>query len=311
MSNPFTVSRKPSQLKTSRLADASHHYDDPLPLKDLVFLQSINEQECRIKSSQINSRISNTVPMFVVLLVMMFYTLFTFVESHNAKKFDFETSVKRVESRLGNSTNLNQFDKKIMEIYKPYFGKNEISWFDYFKAYYIDDYYSGTEYDKYFIIIWLIFFPGGLYILGSLSFLVPMTWLVADRKRGILYSYVDGIVMAVRYEDAQFGFAGRMLAFKLFYIHPETGRLGTHIYRPNVSHYTGFLMSTDTENYRFITFLNTYMTEGRDAISPVDYQARNPLFCFAKNPLPDNFEQQVAQILAELDKRKQRNAQSD
>ena len=68
MSNPFTVSRKPSQLKTSRLADASHHYDDPLPLKDLVFLQSINEQECRIKSSQINSRISNTVPMFVVLL---------------------------------------------------------------------------------------------------------------------------------------------------------------------------------------------------------------------------------------------------
>ena len=135
-----------------------------------------------------------------------------------------------------------------------------------------------------------------------------MTWLVADRKRGILYSYVDGIVTAVRYEDAQFGYAGRMLAFKLFYIHPETGKLGTHIYRPNVSFYTGFLMSTDTENYRFITFLNKYMKEGRDAVSSVDYQARDPLFCFAKNPLPDNFEQQVTQILAKLDNRKQRHA---
>lgn len=106
-------------------------------------------------------------------------------------------------------------------------------------------------------------------------------------------------------------FAGRMPAFKLFYIHPETGRLGTHIYRPNVSHYTGFLMSTDTENYRFITFLNTYMTEGRDTISPVDYQARKPFLSFGKNPLPKDFEQQVAQILAEFDKRKQRDAQSD
>lgn len=162
--DPLTVSRKPSQLKTSRLADASHHYDDPLPLKDLVFLQSINEQECRIKSSQVNSRRSNTAPIFVVLLIMIFYILFTFAERHNAKKFDFETSVKRAESRLGNSTNLNQFDKNIMEIYTPYFGKNEINWFDYFKAYYIDEYYSGTEYDKYFIVIWLIFSRWVIYI---------------------------------------------------------------------------------------------------------------------------------------------------
>ncbi len=306
MSNPFTVSRKPSQLKTSRLADASHHYDDPLPLKDLVFLQSINEQECRIKSSQVNSRISNTVPIFVVLLVTMFYTLFMFVDEHRASYITLQHTVDYFNDKYGKDGL-----PKDLNNYQPYLKDGKIGLIEYLTDYYADRIYRNEDFKILKIIGWLIFFPGGLYILGSLNFFVPMTWLVADRKRGILYSYVDGIVMAVRYEDAQFGFAGRMLAFKLFYIHPETGRLGTHIYRPNVSHYTGFLMSTDTENYRFITFLNTYMTEGRDAISPVDYQARNQLFCFAKNPLPDNFEQQVAQILAEFDKRKQRDAQSD
>lgn len=308
MSNPFTVSRFPSQPKTSRLADANYPYDDPLPLKDLVFLQSLNEQECRIKSSQVNSRKSNTIPIFVVLLVMMFYTLFIFVDGHRHKKTDFEKRVAHAELKYKNYQDLNKFDRDYLTMYEPYLGKDGVSWLDYLFYYYNDNIYKRNDFKILKIIGWLILFPGGLYIVGSLSFFVPMTWLVADRKRGILYSYVDGIVMAVRYEDAQFGFAGRMLAFKLFYIHPETGKLGTHIYRPNVSFYTGFLMSTDTENYRFITFLNKYMKEGRDAVSSVDYQARDPLFCFAKNPLPDNFEQQVTQILAKLDKRKQRHA---
>ncbi|MBG2744384.1 hypothetical protein I4554_18030, partial [Proteus mirabilis] len=106
----------------------------------------------------------------------------------------------------------------------------------------------------------------------------------------------------------QFGYAGKMLAFKLFYIHPETGELGIHIYRPNVSHYTGFLLSSDTEDHRFITFLNAYMQQGRDAVCTSDYYARAPLFCFAKNPLPADFEQQVEQILAKLDQEKKRHA---
>ena len=308
MNNSFTVSRHPSQLKTTRLADKSHQYDDPLPLKDLVFLQSINKHECRIKSSQVNSRISNTFPMFLVLMGMMFYTLIIFADGHMHKKADFEKRVARAELKYKNYQNLNKFDRDYLKIYEPYFGESEIGWLGYLFHYYNDDIYKREDFKIIKIIGWLIFFPGGLYILGSLNFFVPMTWLVADRKRGILYSYVDGIVTAVRYEDAQFGYAGRMLAFKLFYIHPETGKLGTHIYRPNISHYTGFLLSSDMENHRFITFLNAYMTEGRDAVSPADYQTRNPLFCFAKNPLPENFEQQVTQILAKLDNRKQRHA---
>ncbi|EDV0150318.1 hypothetical protein XL31_005410, partial [Salmonella enterica subsp. enterica] len=110
---------------------------------------------------------------------------------------------------------------------------------------------------------------------------------------------------------AQIGLAGKMPAIKLYGIDEKSGELKTIIFRPNVSHYSAFLTSTDSENHRFITFLNAYMQQGRDAVSPVDYQARKPFLSFGKNPLPEDFEQQVAQILAEFDKRKQCDAQSD
>ncbi|EMP2043390.1 hypothetical protein ACOZG6_002084 [Proteus mirabilis] len=308
MSNPFTVSQHPEQLETSLLIDESHHYDDPLPPKDLIFLQSINEHTCKIKSAQVNSRLSNIFPMFLVILMLMFYTLFIFYENHSAKRFTFEENVQNIESEYGNSQNLTTFYKELVEEYRPYFGKKQIGWLEYLFYYYNDDIYKRDDFKITTLIGWLIFFPGSLYILSSLAFFVPMTYLVADRKRQILYSYVDGIVMATRYEDAQFGYAGKMLAFKLFYIHPETGELGIHIYRPNVSHYTGFLLSSDTENHRFITFLNAYMQQGRDAVCTSDYYARAPLFCFAKNPLPADFEQQVEQILAKLDQEKEHHA---
>ncbi|HEK1718966.1 TPA: hypothetical protein SMT55_000110 [Proteus mirabilis] len=307
MSNPFTISNFPEQLETSSLVDESHHYDDPLPPKNLVFLQSINNQECKIKSSQVNGRFTNTVPMFLVLLVMMFYTLFNFIEGHIITKSTLEDSIKEIENYSTYYTGNDRVVLKDINKYNPFFGKEKISWWEYIKAYNSGKFFVGSEDDKYFVLAWLVLFPSGLYILSSLAFFVPMTYLVADRKRQILYSYVDGIVMATRYEDAQFGYAGKMLAFKLFYIHPETGKLGIHIYRPNVSHYTGFLLSSDTEDHRFITFLNAYMQQGRDAVSPIDYQARKPFLSFGKNPLPADFEQQVEQILAKLDQEKERH----
>ena len=113
-----------------------------------------------------------------------------------------------------------------------------------------------------------------------------------------------GKVRLTRYKEAQFGYAGNMLAIKLYAINEKTGQLKTILYRPNVSHYSSFLTSTDSENHRFITFLNAYMQQGRDAVSPVDYHARKPFLSFGKNPPPADFEQQVEQILAKLDQEK-------
>ncbi|MCL8526001.1 hypothetical protein NAB36_07855 [Proteus mirabilis] len=286
----------------------SHHYDDPLEPQKLVFLEAVNQQRCVINSPQRNSQLTNTIPFFIVLLVMAFYTLFGFVDNHIATKNSIEIMAKHVEEKYGHKKEQNMLSAKLIELYKPYFGKDKISLWEYIKAYDSGNFVIDGQYDKYLILGWLIFFPGFLWLFGYLSFFTPPVYLIADRQRGILYSYGMGKVRLTRYKEAQFGYAGNMLAIKLYAINEKTGQLKTILYRPNVSHYSSFLTSTDSENHRFITFLNAYMQQGRDAVSPVDYQARKPFLSFGKNPLPADFEQQVKQILAKLDQEKKHHA---
>ncbi|HDU8669500.1 TPA: hypothetical protein RG710_000664 [Proteus mirabilis] len=304
MTNLRTVSKHPEQLETTPLIAESHHYDDPLAPQKLIFLEAVNQQRCVINSPQRNSQLTNTIPFFIVLLVMAFYTLFGFVDNHIATKNSIEIMAKHVEEKYGHKKEQNMLSAKLIELYKPYFGKDKISLWEYIKAYDSGNFVIDGQYDKYLILGWLIFFPGFLWLFGYLSFFTPPVYLIADRQRGILYSYGMGKVRLTRYKEAQFGYAGNMLAIKLYGINEKTGQLKTILYRPNVSHYSSFLTSTDSENHRFITFLNAYMQQGRDAVSPVDYQARKPFLSFGKNPLPADFEQQVKQILAKLDQEK-------
>ena len=308
MTSLRTVSKHPEQLETTPLIAESHHYDDPLAPQKLVFLEAVNQQRCVINSPQRNSQLTNTIPFFIVLLVMAFYTLFGFVDNHIATKNSIEIMAKHVEEKYGHKKEQNMLSAKLIELYKPYFGKDKISLWEYIKAYDSGNFVIDGQYDKYLILGWLIFFPGFLWLFGYLSFFTPPVYLIADRQRGILYSYGMGKVRLTRYKEAQFGYAGNMLAIKLYGINEKTGQLKTILYRPNVSHYSSFLTSTDSENHRFITFLNAYMQQGRDAVSPVDYQARKPFLSFGKNPLPADFEQQVEQILAKLDQEKKHHA---
>ncbi|HIE4218122.1 TPA: hypothetical protein ACXM5D_003725 [Proteus mirabilis] len=303
MTNLRTVSKHPEQLKTTPLIAESHHYDDPLAPQKLVFLEAVNQQRCVINSPQRNSQLTNTIPFFIVLLVMAVYTLFSFIENHKSNYFTLQD-------------NSNYFNEKYgvdnlpigLSNYLPYMKVKEISIGTYLIDYYTDKIYKNDKFKILMTISWLIFFPGFLWLFGYLSFFTPPVYLIADRQRGILYSYGMGKVRLTRYKEAQFGYAGNMLAIKLYGINEKTGQLKTILYRPNVSHYSSFLTSTDSENHRFITFLNAYMQQGRDAVSSIDYQARKPFLSFGKNPLPADFEQQVEQILAKLDQEKERHA---
>ncbi len=74
MTNLRTVSKHPEQLETTPLIAESDCYDDPLEPKKLVFLEAVNQQRCVINSPQRNSQLTNTIPFFIVLLVMACYT---------------------------------------------------------------------------------------------------------------------------------------------------------------------------------------------------------------------------------------------
>ncbi len=311
MTSLYTATKHPEQLETTLLTGESHRYDDPLEPEKLVFLDAVNEQRCVINSPQRNSQLTNTVPFFIVILIMACYTSFNFVYGHIGAKASIEDMSQYLFKNNQDFNKLDVPERNSIAKYEPFFGRNNISWWEYIKAYNSGKFFTGSQNEKYLVIGWLILFPGALWLFGYLAFFTPPVYLTADRKRGLLYSHGRGKVHVTRYEDAQIGLAGKMLAIKLYGIDDKSGELKTMIFRPNVSHYSAFLTSTDSENHRFITFLNAYMQQGRDAVSSFDYQARKPFLSFGKNPLPADFEQQVAQILEKFDKRKQRDAQPD
>ena len=304
MTSLRTVSKHPEQLETTPLVAESHHYDDPLAPQKLVFLEAVNQQRCVINSPQRNSQLTNTIPFFIVLLVMACYTFWGFMDRHSSKMYTFQDTINYNKRIYDSYNEQGKSLPKYLDKYVPYFNKGKISIWAYIKAYYTGELSRNSQAEIFLIIGWLIFFPGFLWLFGYLSFFTPPVYLTADRQRGILYSYGMGKVRLTRYKEAQFGYAGNMLAIKLYSINEKTGQLKTILYRPNVSHYSSFLTSTDSENHRFITFLNAYMQQGRVAVSSVDYQARKPFLSFGKNPLPADFEQQVEQILAKLEQEK-------
>ncbi|MBG2772721.1 hypothetical protein I4565_17815, partial [Proteus mirabilis] len=235
MTNLRTVSKHPEQLETTPLIAESHHYDDPLEPQKLVFLEAVNQQSCVINSPQRNSQLTNTIPFFIILLVMAVYTLYGFIENHKSNYFTLQD-------------NSNYFNEKYgvdnlpigLSNYLPYMKVKEISIGTYLIDYYTDKIYRNDKFKILMIIGWLIFFPGFLWLFGYLSFFTPPVYLIADRQRGILYSYGMGKVRLIRYKEAQFGYAGNMLAIKLYGINEKTSQLKTILYRPNVSHYSSF-----------------------------------------------------------------------
>ncbi|HAT3811117.1 TPA: hypothetical protein I8608_004040, partial [Morganella morganii] len=286
MTRLYTATRHPEQLETTLLTGESHTYDDPLAPRKLVFLDAVNEQRCVINSPQRNSQLTNIIPFFIAILIMACYTSFYFVYEHTAAKASIEDMSQYLFKHNQDFNKLDALERNSIEKYEPFFGREDISWWEYIKAYNSGEFFTGSQNEKYLVIGWLILFPGALWLFGYLAFFVPPAHLIADRQRGILYSYGMGKVYVTRYEEAQIGLTGKMPAIKLYGLDQKSGELKTILFRPNVSHYSAFLTSTDSENHRFITFLNAYMQQGRDAVSASDYQARKPFLSFGKNPLP-------------------------
>ncbi|MEM8352450.1 hypothetical protein Q4R91_18395, partial [Morganella morganii] len=156
MTSLYTATKHPEQLETTLLTGESHQYDDPLEPQKLVFLAAVNEQRCVINSPQRNSQLTNTIPFFIAILIMACYTLFGFIDNHQGKKKAIVQMAQRIENKYTNKINLHPDTIVMIESYEPFFGKENISWWEYIKAYNSGEFFTDSQYGKYLVIGWLI-----------------------------------------------------------------------------------------------------------------------------------------------------------
>ncbi|QPB78639.1 hypothetical protein EHE21_04200 [Proteus sp. GOKU] len=308
MTNLFSGTNHPHKIEMNFFKEDNDNYNPNVKLKDFEFLNKLTEDECEVDSPNRNIINNIAVPIFIVLFFSFVYLLHDKYEKIHYGTIRFEERVKIYEKNYDKEYDkASNSWKRIYDKYSPYFNQ-KINYFDYLKAYYSGNFYQGTKNAIYQDIALFSMPLIGIILMGLIIFYMPWVVLKVDRKRQILYVWNSRQLLVTRYCDAEFGYAGTLMFLKLYCLDKKTGKLIEGYFKPNISYSTGLLVSRTAENKHFVTFINTFMKEGRDAISQTNYSRRKPLVWFNKNPLPADFEQQISRILAEIDKKKVKNA---
>ncbi|HIE5768859.1 TPA: hypothetical protein ACXN3T_003696 [Proteus mirabilis] len=308
MASLFSGTNNPHKIEMNLFKEDNDNYNSSVKLKDFDFLNELTEDKCEIDSPNRNIIKNMAIPIFIVLFFSLIYLLHDKYEKIYYGKRGFIDDVILVENKYNkNNLELSEDWVIVFNKYKPYFNQ-KITYWDYLKAYYSGDFHQGTKNAIYQEIALFSMPLIGMILMGLIIFYMPWVVLKVDRKRQILYVWNSRQLLVTRYCDAEFGYAGTLMFLKLYGIDKKTGQLIEGYFKPNISYSTGLLVSRTAENKHFVTFINTFMKDGRDAISQTNYSRRKPLVWFNKNPLPADFEQQVSRILAEIDKKKVKNA---
>ena len=81
-----------------------------------------------------------------------------------------EQMSKYLEEKYSYLSEDKRKNNRSVVLYSPFFNKEKISWWEYIKAYNSGEFFIDSQYDKYLVIGWLIFFPGFYgYLAISLS----------------------------------------------------------------------------------------------------------------------------------------------
>lgn len=307
MTNLFSGTNNPHKIEMNLFKENQDTYNKNIKLKDFYFLNELTDDKCEIDSPNRNLIKNIAIPIFIVLFFSFFYLIYNKAESIYYGREDFQQMVIVFEKDYKKEySNLSEGWKKTYDKIYPYFNR-EVTYWDYLTAYYSGEFYQGTK-NAIYLEVALFSMPLiGMILMGLIIFYMPWVVLKVDRKRQILYVWNSRQLLVTRYRDAEFGYAGTLMFLKLYCLDKKTGKLIEGYFKPNISYSTGLLVSRTAENKHFVTFINTFMKEGRDAISQTNYSRRKPLFWFNKNPLPTDFEQQLERTLVEIDKEKAKN----
>ncbi|UDN36883.1 hypothetical protein [Proteus sp. NMG38-2] len=307
MASLFSGTNHPHKIEMNLFKADNDNYNSSVKLKDFDFLNELTEDKCEIDSPNRNIIKNMAIPIFIVLFFSLIYLLHDKYEKIYYGTIRFEESVKIYEKDYDKEYSVvSNSWKEIYDAYKPYFNQ-KVTYWDYLKAYYSGDFYQGTKNAIYQDLALFSMPLIGMILMGLIIFYMPWVVLKVDRKRQILYVWNSRQLLVTRYCNAEFGYADTLMFLKLYCLDKKTGKLIEGYFKPNISYSTGLLVSRTAENKHFVTFINTFMKEGRDAISQTNYSRRKPLVWFNKNPLPADFEQQISRILAEIDKKKVKN----
>ncbi|MGM0937909.1 MAG: hypothetical protein ACQEWL_16215 [Pseudomonadota bacterium] len=306
----LTLTSSFARAKKQRLAANNERYQNNIAFEELTFIDEVNTKQCAIANINRGKRDVGAMSFFLVFLVCFVMSSIFFIKEQVETYNSFLGYIGMYEQNYYKYKELNKPLPEIEEKLEKFFGQDNASFGAFLKDYYLGEGFLFESNGGDYVIIFLILFLGAVTSMtGYIIFLRPLPVLVFDREKKYVYSYLKGKVSADRYEYIEYGHAPIMLAVRLYSINTENGELQEEMFLPYASAMSNLNFNTDKEANILVSFVNTFMREGRDAVMDCDYKQPKPLLLLSRNKLPKDFEAQIEAILIKRDKEKALNAQ--
>ncbi|HEJ9627935.1 TPA: hypothetical protein SMN35_001658 [Proteus mirabilis] len=312
MSILLNPEKKAHRLKPVPLGEQGERYNEDLPMTELDFLDTVEERQCRLINTDLRRRDGFAFPGFLAGVVIFFMSLHYVIGFFSKKYTNFKEMLLHYnleyKELFEDPEQISKVPSYVIDYYAPFFHYDNFTLVDYFLNYF-NGYMSGTPYyDVFFFSVMFLSSFLAIVVGAYQSFFLKPRSLVFNRELNLVYTWHHNKVYVARYPEVGVGKIRQSLALQLFGFDDKKQQLITELFFPNVYVLSVYGTSTEYHDLRFMNFINTYMREGRDVLISTNYYRKKPKLYFGKNPLPTDFEQQVSCILAEIDKKKVKNA---
>lgn len=255
-------------------------------LHSTISLQYINERICMFRSGLQMIRWVIFIPWLLWLFISAMHFTSNFNESwkncnnrviYLIENMDNDEYVNRLKSIIGDDEKLN-FTEYL------YYRYNELR--------YGEQYLIG---DIVMVLFHTITIPLCFYAAFLTKRKAPLA-LVRDRQ--LFMTWINGKAFVARYSQVGVVETPQAVSLILYGLDDKKNILKTAFVLPTNP---TIIISTKQGRKNILAFITKYMLWGQSAVASTDYE-RNIPYYFRKDKKPDDFEQQVSDVLAVLDK---------
>ena len=288
----------------SQLLTSPQKIKDKDNLRNIMSLQYINNRICKFRSGLQILRWIIFIPWFLGLLTSISWFSKNFYSEWVKDEDDISYQIHLIDSRSYPSVNAwgREFNKKEDNEYRgeliSYIGNDLKMSFNEYCNYRYNIYLYGNEYlvsDIIFLIFHVICIPLCFYAAFLSKQKAPLT-LIRDRQ--LFITWINGKAFVARYSQVGVVETHQAVSLILYGLNKDKRIIKTAFVLPTNP---TFIMSSSQGRKDLLAFITKYMVWGLSAVASTEYE-RNMPYYLRKDKKPDDFEQQVDEILVVLDK---------
>jgi hypothetical protein len=275
-------------------------------LQSYLPLNSIDDNQCTLRSPQQFARIIVLFPMLIAVLLIFHYNIASFIDQKERNEANILEWVEIVREKYGENFYLRKDLPSEIESARFIGSDKAVSFWKYL-CYRYNYFHASTRFliEDFFLFGTLLAFS--LVLIYACFFWRLQAPIFIDRNRQLFFSWFKGKVYAAHYSQAGISYqAGpgkitQIMGLAMYTLNSDN--ILTHrSFQLCLTYLSFWGFNSKLQQDEAHAFIVKYLIQGKDAVAATDYKRFPALFLF-KDKKPADFDQQMAKILSALDEK--------